>query len=145
MFIHSAYKSLHLLIPASHSIPPPPPCPFVNHKSILYVCESVSVSWITSSVSYFRVYVSVILYGICRSLSDLNLLSMIISRSIHIATNGLCSFFLWLNSIPLYICITSSFSIHVSMEIQVVSMYLYILLIQDKCIATRINYFLYIY
>ena len=33
---------------------------------------------------------------------------MIISRSIHVAANGIISFFLWLSNIPLYICATSS-------------------------------------
>ena len=28
-----------------------------NHKSVLYVCESVSVSWIGSFVSYFRFHI----------------------------------------------------------------------------------------
>ena len=32
---------------------------------------------------------------------------MIISRSIHVATNGNISFFLWLSNIPLYTCTTS--------------------------------------
>ena len=32
---------------------------------------------------------------------------MIISRSIHVPTNGIISFFLWLNNIPLCICTTS--------------------------------------
>ena len=38
-------------------------------------------------------------------------LSVIISRSIHVAANGIISFFLWLSNIPLYICTTSSLSI----------------------------------
>ena len=46
-------------------------------------------------------------YGIRLSLSDL--LSVIISRSIHVATNGIISFFVMLSNIPLYIC-TASFS-----------------------------------
>ena len=41
-FIQSLYSSLYLLIPNSQSIPPPPH-PLGNHKSVLYVCESVSV------------------------------------------------------------------------------------------------------
>ena len=40
-------------------------------KSVLYVCESVSVSWISSFVSYFRFHILVISYGIWLSLSDL--------------------------------------------------------------------------
>ena len=43
-FILSIYNSLHLLIPNSQSVPPPPFFPLGNHKSVLYVCESVSVS-----------------------------------------------------------------------------------------------------
>ena len=45
MFIYPIYNSLHLLIPTSQSIPTLPyPPPLSNHKSVLYVCESVSVS-----------------------------------------------------------------------------------------------------
>ena len=40
-------------------------------------------------------------YGICLSLSDLTSLGVIISRSIHVAANGIISFFLWLSNIPL--------------------------------------------
>ena len=42
-FIDSIYNSSHLLIPNSQSIPPPDPLPLGNHKSVVYVCESVSV------------------------------------------------------------------------------------------------------
>ena len=41
---HPVCNSLHLLTPNSHSIPPPPLLPLDNHKSVLYVCEYVSVS-----------------------------------------------------------------------------------------------------
>ena len=34
--------------------------------------------------------------------------SRIISRSIHVATNGIISFFFWLSDIPFHICTTSS-------------------------------------
>ena len=58
---------------------------------------------------------------ICLSLSDLTSLSMIISRPIHAAANGRIPFFLknflWRTSSPLYICATSSSSIHLSMDI----------------------------
>ena len=52
-------------------------------------------------------------HNICLSLS--NLLNMIISRSIHVAANGIISFFLWLSNIPVCIYTTSSLSIHLSM------------------------------
>ena len=48
-------------------------------------------------------------------------LSMIISSCIHVAANGIFPSFLWLSSIPLYIC-TTSLSIHLLMDIKVVSM-----------------------
>ena len=35
----------------------PSPFPFGNHKSVLYVCESVSASQISSFVSYFRYHI----------------------------------------------------------------------------------------
>ena len=50
----------------------------------------------------------------------LTLLSMIISSSTHVDANGIISFFLMAN-IPLYVC-TTSFSIHLSVDIQVASM-----------------------
>ena len=47
----------------------------------------------------------------CLCLS-LTVLCTIISRSVHVAANGIISFFLWLSNIPLPICATSSLSIH---------------------------------
>ena len=44
LFIHSIYNSLHLLTPTSQSTPLPPFLPLGKHKSVLYVCESVSDS-----------------------------------------------------------------------------------------------------
>ena len=44
--IHSECHSLHLLTPNSPIHPTPSPLPLGNHKSVLYVCESVSVSYI---------------------------------------------------------------------------------------------------
>ena len=41
LFIHSVYKSLHLLTPTSHSISPSNPLPVGTHQSVLYVHESV--------------------------------------------------------------------------------------------------------
>jgi len=44
LFIQSRYNSLHLLTPNFQSIPPPAPLPSGNHKPILYVCGSLSIS-----------------------------------------------------------------------------------------------------
>ena len=44
------------------------------------------------------------------------------SRSTHVATNSIISFFLWLSNIQLYICTTSSLSTLLSMDISVISM-----------------------
>ena len=68
-YTHFVYNSLHLLIPNSYSIPPPAHLHLDNQRPVLFVCESVSASYISSFVSYFRFYIYVILYGIY--LSDL--------------------------------------------------------------------------
>ena len=39
-------------------------------------------------------------HGICLPLSDLTSVGMIISSSIHVAANGIISFFLWLSNVP---------------------------------------------
>ena len=49
-------------------------------------------------------------------------LNMIISSCIHITTNSIISF-LWLSRIPLYICTTSSLSVHLLMDLYAVSMF----------------------
>ena len=60
-------------------------------------------------------------YDICLSVSDSTLLSLIISRSIRVATNGIISLFFMAN-ISLCIYTASSVSIHLLMNVQVVSM-----------------------
>ena len=53
LFLHSIYKSLHLLTAASDSISPNP-FPLDNHQAVLYVRDSIFISQIVSFVSYFR-------------------------------------------------------------------------------------------
>ena len=55
------------------------------------------------------------------SLSGL-LLSMVISRSIHVGANSIISFFLWPSNIPLYVCTTSSLSTSLSADSWIVSL-----------------------
>ena len=63
LFIHLICHSLHLLIPNSQSVPPPPLLPLVSPKSVFYVCESILS--ISSLVSDFTFYMSVISYDVC--------------------------------------------------------------------------------
>ena len=44
LYIHPICSSLHLLIPNSQFLPSPPPLPLGNHKSVLYIFESVFIS-----------------------------------------------------------------------------------------------------
>ena len=57
LFIHSRCNSLHLLTTKSQSIPLPHPLPLGNHKSDVYVCESVTLLQIGSFVPYFRFHI----------------------------------------------------------------------------------------
>ena len=43
LFFHSKCNGFHLLTPKSQFVPLPPSTPLGNHKSVLHVCESVSV------------------------------------------------------------------------------------------------------
>ena len=70
------HSSLYLLIPYPKFVPLPFPLPFSNHKFVFCICEPVSVLHIHSFV-----------YFLDLSLSDISL-SIIFSRSIHIAVNG---------------------------------------------------------
>ena len=42
---------------------------------------------------------------------------MIISMSIHVAANGIISFFLWLSNIPFYRCTSNEYSVLISFRI----------------------------
>ena len=104
--IHSKCNSFHLPSQNSLSIPFSP-----------YTLEN------TSLFSMFMIYLNFVHMIICDifyipHISDFTwylsfsfrptALSMSISSSIHVATNGIIFSFLWLNSIQLYMCTTSS-------------------------------------
>ena len=96
LLLHSKCNSLHLPTPSSQSIP------LGNHKSVLHVCESVSVLWLGSSVPYFRCHIELLWHGICLSHSDfLHLVweSLVASMLPRMA---LFHSFSWLSSIPLW-------------------------------------------
>ena len=52
-----------------------------------------------------------------KQLSSSSSSSVIISRSVYVATNGIISFFLMVSNIPLYTWTTSSLSIPLSLDI----------------------------
>ena len=122
-FIHiSVYMSIPI---AQFSTPPSPP-----HRSF---SPLVSICLFSTSVSqllpckpahlhhFSRFHIHALIYDICFSLSDL-------LHSVR-QTLGLSSslqktefhFFLWLSNTPLYICATSSLSIHLMTDTQVAS------------------------
>ena len=113
-FIYSRCVSVNLeLLIYPH---PAPTFSFGSRKFVFYVFESVSVSQISSFVSFFKTpHISDIIWYLSFSVW-LTSLSMIISRSIPVAASGIISFFLWLSNIPLCICTTSSLSNHLSVD-----------------------------
>ena len=73
--------------------PFPSPFPFGNHKFVFYFCESISDLYVSSFVSFFFYipHISDIIWYLSFSVW-LTSLSVIISRSIHVAANGTVSF-----------------------------------------------------
>ena len=74
----------------------PPYFPFGKPKFGLEIFESVSVLYVLLYI-FIRFHTLLISYDICPSQTSL---SMIISRSTHIAANGINSGFLWVSNIP---------------------------------------------
>ena len=64
---------------------------------------------------YFRFHVSVILHGMCLSLSDLTSFSMIISRSIHVTENVIILFFMMAGKYSI-VCMHYIFCIQLSVD-----------------------------
>ena len=91
-------------------------------KSILYVYVFIPVLPLCSSEPFFLDSIYMCQRMVFVFLSLTSSLSVTDSRSIHLTTNNSILFLLWLSNIPLYICATSSLSIHLSMDTQVASM-----------------------
>ena len=107
------YKSM----PLSHFVPAhpsPSPCPQV-HSLRLHLCSCPATKFIRT-IFFFRFHVYVLAYG--TGFSPSNLLHSVgqtlgPSTSLQITQ---FRFFLWLSNISLYICATSSLSIHLLMD-----------------------------
>ena len=123
-FIHiSVYMSIPI---AQFSTPPSPPhCGFLPLVSIRLFSTSVSQLLPCKAVHLYhfsRFHIHALIYDICFSLS--NLLHSVWQSLGPSTSQQMTQFrsFLWLSNIPLYVCTTTSLSIHLSMGIQVASM-----------------------
>ena len=117
-FIHS---SLYLLIPSPY-LALPFSLPTGNYQFVCYICESVSDLLYSFICFIFQItHISDIKQYL--SLSDF-LLSIIFSRSIHVAANGRISLFSMAN-IPFYKYTTSSLSICLLMDTWIASICCY--------------------
>ena len=109
--------SVHMSIPiAQFSTPPSPtPCSFLPLLSIHLFSTSVSRFLPCKPVHLYhfsRFHIYALIYDICFSLSDLlHSVWQSLHPSMSLQMTQFCSF-LWLSNIPLYICTTSSLSIH---------------------------------
>ena len=102
-----------------HHTPTPTPLPLSPlgvHTFVLYICVSISALQTGSSVPFSRFHIYALIYGICLSLSDL--LHSVCQSLSPSTSQQMTQFrsFLWLSDIPLYICATSSLSIHLLMD-----------------------------
>ena len=122
LVIHFIHIIVYMSIPISQFITPPPPTrrhcfPPLVSTFVLYICVSISALQTGSSVPFSRFHISVLIYDICFSLSDLlQSVWQSLDSSMSLQMTQFRSF-LWLSNIPLYICTTSSLSIRLSMGI----------------------------
>ena len=92
------------------------PLPHCVLKSIRYICVFIPALPLGSSILLFRFHIYALAYSICFPLSDLlHSVWQTLGPSTSLQITQFRSF-LWLSNIPLYICATSSLSIHLSMD-----------------------------
>ena len=104
--------------PSSSHPPLPALCPQV-HSLCPCFCSRPGTGFISTG---FLDYTNVLMYNVWFSLFNLlHSVRQALGPSTSLKMTQICSF-LWLSNIPLYICTTSSLSIHLSMDIWVVSM-----------------------
>ena len=110
---HLLYNSEYTLFSQSQFFPPPNYFTYCNYKIDFEIClflfflNKLFLSLLLNSTYKWYHMMFVCLWLIS--------LSMITSRSTHVAANGIISCFLWLSNIPLCIC-TTSLSIPLSMD-----------------------------
>ena len=87
-----------------------------NHQSVLCVYEIIflvvfQILHLSETIQYLSFSIWLIL------------VSLMLSKSIYLVTNGRISFFLWLNNIPLCVYTTFHISIYLSLDTWVLSMF----------------------
>ena len=111
----SIYKSM----PLSHFIPAYPShslCPHV-HSLCLCLYSCAAPRFFRTFFFFFRFHIYLLAYGFCFFLSDLlHSVWQTLGPSTWLQITQFRFFIIWLSNIPLYICTTSSLSIHLSMD-----------------------------
>ena len=117
--IYFTFGSVYMSMSLSHFVPDyPSPSPYPQVHSLvglhLYSRLAPRFSW--PIFFFFRFHIYVLAYSICFSLSDLfHSVWQSLGPSTSLNITQFYSF-LWLSNIPLYICATSSSSIHLLMD-----------------------------
>ena len=117
--IYFMFGSVYMSVPPSHFVPAYPSpslCPQVHSLVGLRLYSRLAPRFFMTFFFFFRFHIYVLAYGICFSLSDLlHSVWQTLGPSTSLQITQF-RFFLWLSYIPLYICATSSLSIHLSMD-----------------------------
>ena len=107
------------------NLPILPPFPLGNHTFVFYICDTVFCKEVYLYHFFYTPHINDIICHLSFSFCLFSL-SMTVSRSIHIAANGIFHSFLWLSIIPLsnillYIWAISSLSIQMLLDICIAS------------------------
>ena len=123
LVIYFIHISVYMSIPISQFIPSPRPATHPHFPPLVFIhlfSTSVSLFLPCKPVHLYhfsRFHIYVLIYNICFSLSGLlHSVWQSLGPSTSLQMTQFRSF-LWLSNIPLYICTTSSLSIHLSMDI----------------------------
>ena len=115
--IYFTFGSVYMSMLLSHFIPAypsPSSCPQFHLLCLrLYSCPAPRF---IRTIFFLRFHIYVLAFSFCFSLSDLlHSVWQTLGPSNSLQITPFC-FFLWLSNVPLYICATSSLSIHLSMD-----------------------------
>ena len=116
--IYFTFGSLYMSMPPSHFVPAYPshtPYPQVHSLVGLHLYSHLAPRFFIS-MFFLKFHICVLAYSICFPISDLlHSVWQTLGPSTSLQITEF-RFFLWLSNIPLYICATSSLSIHLLMD-----------------------------